>query len=223
MSHYTIHVLNADIVQPSEVLRGVVASALEPLIRAAGYEMNLVMLPAGWQERGIPDVSVTLSRDFRGLDPRQRMLAEQSGAVLVGAILNMRVAGPVARSPLTGMDLDAPLGRASYAATTTHGDSVQLLWERGEPAFAATVGNIIVHELGHTIGGLQHDLDPINFMFTGSSIDTVLGPGFRTRTNLRRLWSGPRELNESQRQRMLEAIRARELRGMEVTELRAAP
>lgn len=113
--------------------------------------------------------------------------------------------------------------RTPFPVWTTHADSVEPLWTRGEPAFARTVGNIVVHELGHTIGGLSHEPDPRNFMFTGASIDRVLGPAFRTRANLRRLWSGLHELRPFQRQRMVDAIRARELRGFEVTELRTAP
>jgi hypothetical protein len=223
MPHYTIHILSADMVEPHRALRGVVEAALRPLVARAGLELNLVSIPAGRSEQTTPDVSVQLSRDLRGVGSRDRVLAEQSGAVLVGAILNMRVGGGVQRGPACAMDMDAPMYRTPFQVWTTHADSMEPLWTRGEPAFARTVGNIVVHELGHTIAGLAHHPDPRNFMFTGASIDRVLGPEFRTRENLRRLWSGPHELRPFQQARMVEAIRARELRGFDVVELRAAP
>lgn len=213
MTYYTVHILNADIVRPRSELRAVVAHALEPLVREAGLLLNLVEIPQGRDEQHMPDVSVSLSRDLRGLGPSNRVLAEQSGAVLVGAILQMRVDSWVSRSRT----------EPGYSPNTTHSANIRALWTQGEPKFARTVGNIVVHELGHTIAGLEHHMDPGNFMFTGASIAHELGTGFRTYANLRRLWSGPHHFTADQARRMVSAIRARQLRGFEVEALRYAP
>lgn len=219
MGYYTIHIHRADLAEPQSVVRDVIVRAVGPLVQAAGLELNLVSLATGMSEQSRPDVSFVLIHSHRGLLPRDRGLAEQSGSIFVDSILGMRVGGPFMRSPLSCMDMRNPMRRYPSVASTNHNDRVELLWQRGEVRFAPAVGNIIVHELGHAVGGLAHDLSPLNFMFTGAVIDEVLGPSYRTRENLRRLWSQPHEFHPFQRRMVVDAMRARELRGLETSTL----
>lgn len=213
---YTIHLERVELVRRAALVRFVIRTAFEPLVQAAGYELNLVSVPLTQTTPSAADVSLEyrLNRDV--LNPNRRMLAEQSGRVLLGSILDMRVEGGPSRLCATEVDPTAPLRWRRRVCRAEYAGATRALFSPGEAAFARTVGNISVHELGHTIGGLRHMSDPMNFMFTGASIRPVLGAGARTYSNLRRYWSGIHWFEEQQRSALTRAIRARTLLGVDM-------
>lgn len=220
MATYTIYLERLEVVRRAAQVRHVVHSAMEPLVRRAGHELNLVAVPV----RAVEDVDASridvslefvLNRDVA--NPRDRVLAEQSGHVLVGSILHMRVEAPprmtCRRAPPSGSPLDA----RGLECGVEHSGVVERLFQTQDAAFARTVGNIAVHELGHTIAGLDHVRDSENFMFSGASIPRILPPHARTREALRRLWSAPRHFDRRQRDALVDAIRTRTLQGVQTT------
>lgn len=198
MSFYTIHLVNLQCVRPSGITRQVIEGALGPLIQQAGMTLNLVSVSVA----GDCDISLSFNMDRRRFGAQFTggvVLAEQSGAVLVGSILDLRVGG-----------------------TRTSRDSffepVRSIFQNGEEAFARTVGNIAVHELGHAIGGLTHLREERNYMYTGAFLRERASSWF-TYDNLRQHWSASRSFNSTQRQALISAIRSREIRGLDVTPL----
>ena len=124
MGHYTIHILRADLAEPQPVVREVIVRAVGPLVQAAGFELNLVSLATEMSEQSRPEVSFVLVHSHRGLLPRDRGLAEQSGSIFIDSILGMRVGGPFLRSPLSFMDMRNPMRRYPSVASTNHDDRV---------------------------------------------------------------------------------------------------
>lgn len=218
MAPYTILIENASIVRPLRIVRAVIAGAFEALVSQAGHELNLVTAPRLLGPRGPqPDVSLGFDGTRRPLGHHffgPGILGEQSGAIAIGAILELRAGGPVHRSRLDMPDHRRPLRRTPLPANTTHADTTRPLFHNGEEAFARAVGNVCVHELGHTIGNLSHLRDPGNYMFTGASINSVFGPGWRTYENLRRHWSGRFSFNGDQRRLLVGALENRDLLGV---------
>ena len=220
MAIYTIYLERLDVVRPATLVRHVVHSAMNPLVQRAGHKLNLVSLPIRSLEDGDADrvdvsLEFVLNRDVA--NPRDRVLAEQSGHVLVGSILHMRVEAPPRmtchRAPPSG----SPLAAGGLECRVEHAGAVERLFHTQDAAFARTVGNIAVHELGHTIAGLEHARDSANFMFSGASIPRTRPPRARTREALRRLWSDPRRFSQRQQTALVEAIRARTLQGLQTT------
>lgn len=224
MAVYTIHLINVRTVRPAAGVRAVITEAFQPLVEAAGFTLNLVDVALRNADSvPVPDVSlefkrgpIQLGRQFQG----SMMLAEQSGAVLVGRVLGLRVGGVVRRSRASVMDRRHPLERRTLPVYTTHLTTTRPLFRQGEAAFARAVGNIGVHELGHTIGGLDHVADSFNYMFTGAFMDQVLPPEARTYERLRAVFAGRQHFTSDQQEDLTDAIRARDLRGVEMTRLR---
>lgn len=145
MATYTIYLERLEVVRRAAQVRHVVHSAMEPLVRRAGHELNLVAVPV----RAVEDVDASridvslefvLNRDVA--NPRDRVLAEQSGHVLVGSILHMRVEAPprmtCRRAPPSGSPLDA----RGLECGVEHSGVVERLFQTQDAAFARTVGNI---------------------------------------------------------------------------------
>jgi hypothetical protein len=197
MSYYTIHLVNIQVARPSRAVRDVIEQAFAPLIREAGHEPNFVNVTAV----GSCDVSIEFVRNFPQMGSIFRgpmVLAEQSGVILVGSILELRVHG-TGRTP---SDL--------IAATRP-------IFLNDEIEFAKTTGNIAVHELAHAIGGLPHHPTPTNFLYSGSFLHRDHQPSWFTYEHLRAHWSAQRTFDSSQRQTLVNAIRTRELLGIEFT------
>ena len=222
MSHYTIHLINVGIVRPTAVVRSVIEGAVQPLADQAGHTLNLVNVSPASASSGTPDVSL----EFNGSRPRLGeqfiggrglIFGEQSGAILVGNILEYRVGGGRTRTPLSAMDPRRPTRRSSLPAQVDHMSSMRSLFLNGEREFARAVGNIAVHELGHTIAGLDHHQDRENFMFTGASLQRQQSRDWHTYENLRGLWSSRKSFDTDQASRLVAAIRARDLAGVSVS------
>ncbi len=224
MSYYTIHLINVRIVQPTNTVREVIEQALQPLVDQAGHILNLVNIRSGSDTSNIPDVSLEFIRNQPRLGQqfigqRGMMLAEQSGAVLVGNISEMRVGGVNSRTSTSIMNYRRPTQRRAQTVYVDYMSSMRPVFVNGEEEFARTVGNISVHELGHTIGGLAHNNSQSNFMFTGASLSRHHSPDWWTYDNLRRFWSGRFRFEREQRSRLVEAIRRRDLQGIETQSL----
>lgn len=212
MAYYTIHLINAQIVRPNDVFREVITEAMQQLVEAAGHELNLVNVDPNRPEPPIPDVSLifTLDRVGMGAGMGPMILAEQSGFVLVSNILEMRVGGEPARTLVSGMNPRRPLERRPLTPRVDYASTTRPLFRSGEPAFARAVANISIHELGHTIGGLDHIRDAANFMATGASFQRG---SFESQ---RHFWSRPKTFNAGQITLMVDAIRVRDLRGIDM-------
>lgn len=220
MPYYTIHLDHLEVVRRPSIVREVIRAAFEPLVARAGLELNLVERPVGTEGGATPDVSMIYQLNRDVLNPRRQILAEQSGVVLVGSILDMRAAGEPRRTCTRQYDRGDPLRGSYLECAVEPGAPTRPLFREDEPELARTVGNVTVHELGHTIGNLVHSRDPVNHMFSGASINRVLGPGARTWANLRRIWAGLHRFSAAQEAALVDAIRARELRGVDAPGLR---
>jgi hypothetical protein len=220
MPYYTIHLINASIVRPTQVLRERFGQVFGPLIEEAGYEPNIITVSPEREEEAVPDVSLQYVYNQPQLGAQfisgGMVLAEQSGSVLVGSILEMRVGGNPQLTITNTFNPSRPLDGRTRRYEVDPLTTTQRLFRNGEAEFAQAVANISIHELGHTIGGLNHHQESTNYMYTGARLQRDFGSDWRTHTNLRRFWSGPKVFTDRQRETLVGAIRERDLLGVDM-------
>lgn len=208
MPAFNIYLVRSDTIRPRPVLFETIRDALGALCDEGGKELVLVPLVQEGEHLDGPQIvfdwqvhHVRSGEQF--ITHRSPMLAGESGVVFVNVLLELRTGGPPVYPTHRG-------GRVDFATPTAP------VFTNGEADFARAVGNVTVHEIGHTLGIQSHSNEPSNFMVSGFD-RAVPRPGAR-RENLRAFWSGRKSFNEAQRQTLLGAIRTGQFGGEPVLE-----
>jgi hypothetical protein len=182
--YFTIYLENLNTVRTPGIVKQVIRNALTSIVRAAGRSLRLTQsLPPPADAEFLFDAGGALGTRVPGGRCNPPILAEHSGAILVGAIRDLRICGSNQQTRLQHVfprDDDLNLGRA--------------------------IGNSVVHELGHSIANLA-DLPGLsntqNFMHTGNPIPE----NERNLQNSQRLWAERKHFSSSQTSAFVYRIR----------------